>query len=591
MRLTNPRACLNITLIAVGLLLAFPRISALAQTPPTAPTGQPRPDAGTILDSTRQPVQPVPQLPRNVLPKDGATPNAVADSTPVAVKRLEIEGATLIPADQLRALVADLEGKTVTFGDLRAGAERITKQYVAAGYFLSRALIPPQDAKDGVIRIRVVEAKYGNVKVVPSRNAPSFALNPDRASALLAAQGAAPGAPVQRANLERGLYLLNDLPGVEADATLVAGATPGTTDANVNVKQPRPVTGSVSLDNLGNRYTGAFRLGAGISLNSPLGVGDRLYANANASSGAKFITGGYTLPVGLDGLKLGVNASSLSYKLCCLFATVGAQGRVNTAAATVTYPFILSQAQTLVGGFSYERRRAVDDVTAGNFSDRKIGVSTANLNWVTSDALGGINNLNAAVTFGNLNLDGNAFNATNDGATARTAGGYAKWRASFARLQQFGERHSLLLRLSGQGARKNLDSSEKMSIGGYDGVRAYPQGEAAGDEALLASVEYAYALPVQVPGRIQLSSFLDAGHVRLNKSIWPGFQGPRLNLPNSYSLAGVGLGVNWSLPQDFSVNLNVATKLGKNPGRSLNGEDADGYARSTRWWLVMSKSL
>jgi hemolysin activation/secretion protein len=48
----------------------------------------------------------------------------------------------------------------------------------------------------------------------------------------------------------------------------------------------------------------------------------------------------------------------------------------------------------------------------------------------------------------------------------------------------------LLVRLSGQRASQNLDSSEKFSLGGPNSVRAYGPGEAATDDGNLVTLEY-----------------------------------------------------------------------------------------------------
>jgi hemolysin activation/secretion protein len=48
---------------------------------------------------------------------------------------------------------------------------------------------------------------------------------------------------------------------------------------------------------------------------------------------------------------------------------------------------------------------------------------------------------------------------------------------------------TLYASFSGQRASKNLDSSEEFFLGGPNGVRAYPQGEGAGDEGWLSRLE------------------------------------------------------------------------------------------------------
>jgi hemolysin activation/secretion protein len=105
------------------------------------------------------------------------------------------------------------------------------------------------------------------------------------------------------------------------------------------------------------------------------------------------------------------------------------------------------------------------------------------------------------------------------------------------RLQRFTDSTFLSVSLSGQTASKNLDSSEKFSLGGINGVRAYPQGEASGDEGLRGTVELRH----NVMANVQATLFYDWGSVTINRKPF----GPPAS--NSRNLAGVGVGVNASL--------------------------------------------
>ena len=160
---------------------------------------------------------------------------------------------------------------------------------------------------------------------------------------------------------------------------------------------------------------------------------------------------------------------------------------------------------------------------AGTTSDKKANVVTLGANAESRNFLGGgaLNNFALAVSFGRLNLDGLAADRAADDASARTHGSYTKTAYSAARLQKLGEATSLYAAFSGQAASKNLDSSEKFILGGPFGVRAYPTGEAVGDEGLLLNLELRHDVQ---PG-LQLAAFVDHGEVRLHKNEWPGWQG------------------------------------------------------------------
>ncbi|EWS62536.1 Heme/hemopexin transporter protein HuxB precursor [Hydrogenophaga sp. T4] len=94
------------------------------------------------------------------------------------------------------------------------------------------------------------------------------------------------------------------------------------------------------------------------------------------------------------------------------------------------------------------------------------------------------------------------------------------------RVQQVTASTSFMASVAGQVASTNLDSSEKMQLGGMYGVRAFPEGEASADQGAVLTLEARQLLPLseRVPGQAQLVAFVDAGSVTLNKN--PGAKAP-----------------------------------------------------------------
>ncbi len=128
----------------------------------------------------------------------------------------------------------------------------------------------------------------------------------------------------------------------------------------------------------------------------------------------------------------------------------------------------------------------------------------------------------------------------------------------------------MLLKLSGQKAGSNLDSSEHIYLGGAHGVRAYPQGEASGDEGLLGTMELRYHTPVK---GLTLSTYFDAGHVEITKS---GSDG-------NMTLKGWGLGLSYTRPGDWFARFDYARRIG---GDELMSRDA---ASRQRMWFMAGK--
>jgi hemolysin activation/secretion protein len=189
------------------------------------------------------------------------------------------------------------------------------------------------------------------------------------------------------------------------------------------------------------------------------------------------------------------------------------------------------------------------------------GASSYSLTWAT----------------GELDIE-TAAARTQDALTARTNGHFDKLDFSAMRLQRLGGPFSLYAGVTGQLASKNLDVSEKMSLGGMSGVRAYPEGEAYADEGYLLTLEARYdlpPLPAAIPGHMQLVAFVDSGTVTLNRKPWQAGN-------NHRTLSGAGIGANWGEAGNFLVRAYYARKLG--------GEDAlSAPDRSGRFWVQLVK--
>ena len=143
------------------------------------------------------------------------------------------------------------------------------------------------------------------------------------------------------------------------------------------------------------------------------------------------------------------------------------------------------------------------------------------------------------------------------------------------RLQRINEDMNLLVAMSGQMTSKNLASAEKMSLGGANGVRAYPTGQAIGDQGFLFTTELRYIVPkLQVlSGDVTFAGFYDAGRVQVNNN--------PLNVTsaNFQGLSGYGLGVTVGKDNDFLLKTSVAWR-GEN-----DVPDADTARRNPRVWF------
>ena len=536
----------------------------------SAANAQTVPGSGELLQQTPRPSAPAP-APNPGLTIQQPAARAHDDSPPFLVRHIEISGNSLLSTVELHALVEKSEGQTLNLGYLEELAAVITKRYQDHGYLLSRAYIPAQTLSDGTVRIAVLEVRYGAVSLS----------NSSRVSDALLKSYLTPlrsGQPVVEDALERRLLLLADVPGAVVNSSIAPGAAVGTSDLQVTAVPGAVYDVALAADNGGNRYTGRDRVTATATMNDPLGHGDVLSVTG-LTTGANLDYGRLayqSLLANGTGTSVGGSVSGLYYHLANGLTQLHAHGTARTESVTVMQPFIRSVKGNLFAQVGFERRQLRDevDVTAIH-ADRRTYALTATLAGDRRDA-GGISNVNAALTAGQVDFQNSAAEAA-DFSSAKTRGGYAKLNVSLARLQGLTQSNSLYVVFNGQIANKNLDSSEQFFVGGPNNVRAYDVSAVGGAMGALASLELRHSLSAPLPGVWQAIAFVDSGVVRVYKNIFETGE-------NSATLSGAGVGLNWVGPHRWAVSGSFAAPIGRAP--ILAGDTA-----SSRLWIEVHKAF
>lgn len=549
------------SIIAATLLVASQ--SALAQQAP--------PGAGQQL----QQIPPAPIAPRaapSIHIEQGAAPLAGAPAgTKVRVATLHVTGQTLFSEQELVTAAGFTPGD-LDLGEMRRLAARIAAFYTARGYILAQAYVPAQDVAEASVTIAVVEGRYGAI-TLNNRSR----LHDGVANAQLA--GLNTGDPVAIAPLERRLLLLSDIPGVAVRSTLSPGAAVGTSDLIVDVTPGRLISGDVEGDNSGNRYTGAWRLGGTVNLNDPTGHGDVASLRLLTSfSGFFYGRASYQTLVGRT--TVGAAFAHINYSLGKEFRDLDAKGSADIVSVYASYPLVRSRNANLalVGDVDLKRFDDRIDLTDSH-ARKRAAVATIGLNGDTRDRFGGGGRTVYAISgsFGDLAIR-SPIEHDLDALTARSDGRYGKLQGNIARLQTISGPVSVYGAVRGQLAFTNLDTSEKMELGGAYGVRAYPEGEAYGDQGYIATIEARWLLPTQalrLPGAFQLIGFVDSGAVTYARHPWYADS-------NHAHRSGYGAGLNWSSADGWGVKTAYARKLG-------NQDATSAPDRSGRFWLQIAK--
>jgi hemolysin activation/secretion protein len=480
-----------------------------------------------------------------------ARPEAPVDSRPLfELREVSLTGARAVSKDQLATTYQPYLGKKVSEADLVAIAGAVSDLYRAAGFHLSRAIVPPQDIKNGRIRLQVIEGGITEV-MLKGEGAEQFGVRP-LLDPVMAEQ------PSRLATLERQLLLINGRPGVRvADTALEEiGVATGRFRLVVDLKTWHVYT-AFGVDNLGSSAVGPWQTYATGAFNSYLLPGDTLAINLSTiPTDPRQLAFGrlsYDVPVGPDGVRIGASA---------LYSEVrpGDMRRLyNDNTTTESFEIHSSvvplQSQnaaltlTSAANFSNVSER---DVFGPIYQDHIRTVSLTSDYWL-QDNFGG-NNYFTLIWRQGLDIFGASHRdddfLSRDGASSK----FSVMDFWFTRYQILSNAWSVKLSAAGQIASGPLFTSQQFYLGGAAFGRGYGSAEISGDNGVAGSLELRFdqKLNFQYLTGYQLYGFADAG------AAWnDGY-----SYADGLALTSAGAGVRFFLGGDLRADIAVAVPLG-----------------------------
>lgn len=533
------------------------------------------PTTGDILRQVEPPK--VPETPKT-LPSVGAeefkAPLDVKDDVKIFVKAFKFSGNTVFGSEVLSSLVKPYEGKELGINGLKEVASVITKYYRDNGYFVARAYIPAQKMEDGVVEIAIIEGTYGSFDMKNSSLV-------DTAEVQGFMDHLKQGQIVSTMSLERQMLLINDLGGAQVtNAEVYPGAAVGTSDFRITVSPTPKYSGYAIFDNYGSRYTGENRLSVGGYVNSLTGIGDTLSLTGLVSNTAdlKNVRVGYDRPLGYSGLKGGVSLSLTDYTLDEI-ENYDAYGRTDSYNAYISYPTIKTRAHTQTLEASYDHKEMKDSSgTPGALDEAKKQLDALTLK--ASDkrntsllSLPGSLYASLGYTIGHIGMK-NDTAYTND-AGLNSAGNYTKAALSLIHSQYLLDKTTLQTTFKAQKSfGNNLDSSEDISVGGTNGVRAYEDSELSGDQGYAISLDLIHALPAIQTVSHNASIFLDHAKVWKNDTTFNTDD-------NIRTLNAIGLGYSLNY-QNFDLKATLAHGFG---GERKPQSEAEYHTNSNKFLI------
>jgi len=488
----------------------------------------------------------------------------------LTVNQFKWLGNSLFSNQELDSLTAASLGQKLDFAQLESVAASIANHYRAAGYVVQTKL-PAQDILNGVVTIEITEATFGKVRMDGPH---SKRVDIARIQQTIY-QFQPPGSKLNVNKIDRALAVLSDLAGIRVQGQLLQGAESGQTDFIVSTQDWTVVNIESSVDNSGARSTGQDRLAMGLTLNSPLGMGDQLSANALVTKGSDYFRAAYRWPMGYAGWKLGLNGSQLNYKVTDVaFSALPLQGSANAYGLESTYPLAWRSRFKLISVLGWDVKNYSnlrDAQVVSSYVTRAVNVGVQS-HVFDPLGVGGFTTWQVVATGGELTRK-------IDTADSLIEGRYDKIKYTLNSTQELTARLSFQATLNGQTSQSNLDSSEKFYLGGLSGVRAYPSSEGGGSKGQLLNLELRHKLNNNSTWFV----FYDHGQVAVNPS--------SIDALNTYVYKGYGMGYGHVSDKGINLKALVATRLGQNPNPTSTGQDQDGSLITNRFWFSASLPL
>lgn len=560
----------------------------------------PVPNAGQLLQQierdsivTPLPVQPV---------IEESAPEPEDQGPKVVVKQFKFEGNKVLSAAELEGALETLTGHEISITQLKGAVDLISSFYREKG-FLATATLPEQDITEGVIIIKIVEAIFGEVKVDGQYGKDYKRIRPSVISRVVESS-ATKGQSLDQSAIDRALTVMSKMAGYRASASYQAGTQANTTDLLVSIADKPLLSGMLLADNTGARSTGRDKQTLMLNLASPLGYGDAMSLTGLHAKGVDYASINYSLPVGGKGLQIGVNSSWLEYNVILkdeAIAEIKPRGRSSVFGIDANYPLYTNKRGGLNLEANYDTKSFINQSFRDKYLDSsnyKIDVLSVVLSGNYSDSFlaGAVSTSSLNMANGRVDMGGsyNEFagesHKQNDYNTANTQGRFNRVRWAFNRNQFLSDTWVLSFDATRQWAGRNLDPSERLFLGGINGVRAYPTTEGGGSEGYLMKLE----LRKYLPYNFSASVFIDDGKVKqwVNQMRNDG-DGSLLitdnGEPNEYHLRGYGASLQWNGPFNSTVKAIYATRMGNhpNPVVTQDGEitDQDGSLRRHVLWL------
>ena len=420
-----------------------------------------------------------------------------------ALKKITFTDTGLIRQIELDAVNRKYRGREFSIDLVREILEDINALYVEKGYELSRALLPQQIIRNGMLRIQLVDAKVGAVIVENAER-----LNEEY---ILNRIGFKQGDDISLAALENKIRIFNANNKTQLTTELSPGQNFGETDVFVKVTEPGLIElPTVSINNHGSEISDWKQNSFTTKFNNLMGLDDEFSVSISDAEGSKSRAFALSFPLGKGGTNISLSRSDADTKVKNgPDATVGFRGQSNSTSIGISTPIIFNDEYSIYLSAAYARAygdlvQPGDGAVLSESRTRKLALSLP-ASWSN-----GLTTVSISPTFSVLN-------------TVTEIPPSENWMSKFETEFSISQFITPGLTFNGRGKYLETDAreminmpSEILTVGGPGSVRGYQPSEDSGYRGYFASAELrgematwdGVSLPSFIPS-IQPNIFID----------------------------------------------------------------------------------
>ena len=412
--------------------------------------------------------------------------------TKVTIRKLQIEGGTIYPLTETAQVYAPLIGRETNLAQLIEATRGITRRYQEDGYLLSYAFLPQQNFENGLVRVVLVEGYIKDYQ--QTGDIGSVSAYVDKLAQKLLAER-----PLTRKTFERYTTLMSRIPGLTVQAQV---PPPGTTDGATHMQiqaSRKPFTTSMSLVQKSRGGTQAL---LSATSNSQTSMGEQLSVSGLFPPGEDkehYYRVDYNQFINAEGTQLALAAEryradpNSSVQLDGGFELKPHQS-IDRYSIGLSHPFIASPTESLTLG---TRLYAVDQTTRYKLVGFPLSFDIeSNLralafegDWRKADAQ------RLRIISGGLyqGIDGLGAKARSDLGVAKPDLDFFRLRLSGVQSDKFFDNWQGVLSGALYWSDNTLPDSERVTFGGQNFGRGYPDDQGSGDKGWGVAYEVNYS--------------------------------------------------------------------------------------------------